>query len=61
MPRAEFRQLDSGQARDPKSRRGGITTMGIFANEEVRRRWMKTSAILLVIGLLLMAAVLIFG
>lgn len=35
--------------------------MGFFANEEVRRRWMKTSAILLVIGLLLMAAVLIFG
>lgn len=34
---------------------------GFLANEELRRRWMKAGAILLVLGLLLMAAVLLFG
>jgi hypothetical protein len=38
-----------------------MTPMGLFSSEEVRRRWMRAGAIRLVLGLLLMAAVLIFG
>ena len=34
--------------------------INLFSSEEERRRWMKTSAILLGIGLIVMAALLIF-